>query len=210
MKTMWKIPRRQAPPYLSAALRALDHVRGSERLPLCLGKAKNVRSSSPLSRKLMTTPGQRLAQVRSKAAYAVRVRRRHWWRRRSDGSRRGSRRAHAWVPCARGCAACARSTAAPPPAATPRPRRVGGPGFPSTMPSNGARDPRAARSSRQPFHAAYDSPPQGRGQGAACPGPTGRRRGLCVCTSVVQAPGREISVGSFSATRPLFRSMLTG
>ena len=31
-----------------------------------LGKRKNVRSSSPPSRRLVTTPGQRLAHVRSK------------------------------------------------------------------------------------------------------------------------------------------------
>src|SRR6266849_1625778 len=36
-----------------------------------LGKRKNVRSSSPPSRKLVTTPGQRLAHVRSKAVYAT-------------------------------------------------------------------------------------------------------------------------------------------
>jgi hypothetical protein len=36
-----------------------------------LGKRKNVRSSSPASRKLVTTPGQRLAHVRSKAVYAT-------------------------------------------------------------------------------------------------------------------------------------------
>jgi hypothetical protein len=35
------------------------------------GKRKNVSSSSPPSRRLVTTPGQRLANVRSKAVYAV-------------------------------------------------------------------------------------------------------------------------------------------
>src|SRR5437870_10833021 len=34
------------------------------------GKLKNVRSSSPPSRKLVTTPGHRLPQIRSKVAYA--------------------------------------------------------------------------------------------------------------------------------------------
>src|SRR5207237_3590879 len=36
-----------------------------------LGKRKNVRSSLPPSRRLVTTPEQRLAHVRSKAVYAV-------------------------------------------------------------------------------------------------------------------------------------------
>ena len=38
-----------------------------------LGKRKNVRSSSPPSRRLDTTPGHRLLHVRSKAACAVRA-----------------------------------------------------------------------------------------------------------------------------------------
>ncbi len=37
------------------------------------GKAKNVRSSSPPSRRLVTTPGQRLDHVRSKTAKAPRA-----------------------------------------------------------------------------------------------------------------------------------------
>jgi hypothetical protein len=37
------------------------------------GKRKNVRSSSPPSRRLVTTPGHRLLHVRSRAAYAVRA-----------------------------------------------------------------------------------------------------------------------------------------
>src|SRR6266849_5516303 len=47
---------------------------GYERLPRATfstafwGKRKNVRSSSPPSRRLVTTPGQRLFHVRSKAA----------------------------------------------------------------------------------------------------------------------------------------------
>ena len=38
-----------------------------------LGKVKNVRSSSPPSRRLLTTAGQCLSHVRSKAVYAVRA-----------------------------------------------------------------------------------------------------------------------------------------
>src|SRR5882672_293574 len=38
-----------------------------------LGKRKKVRSSSPPSRRLVTTPGHRLVHARSKAAYAARA-----------------------------------------------------------------------------------------------------------------------------------------
>jgi hypothetical protein len=38
-----------------------------------LGKRKNVRSSSPPSRRLVTTPEQRLAHARSKVEYAARA-----------------------------------------------------------------------------------------------------------------------------------------
>jgi hypothetical protein len=55
------------------SMEPLDHVRRSQRLPLLLGKRKNVRSSSPPSRKLVTTPGQRLAHMRSNAVYAPRA-----------------------------------------------------------------------------------------------------------------------------------------
>jgi hypothetical protein len=50
---------------LSSVVRSVFH--------WALGKRKTVRSSSPPSRRLVTTPGQRLAHVRSKAVYAARA-----------------------------------------------------------------------------------------------------------------------------------------
>jgi len=69
-------------------------------LPMRLGKAKNVRSSSPPSRRLVSTPGQRLARVARRSSTRLALCQ-HWPRRRCGGSRHGSQRARASAPRAR-------------------------------------------------------------------------------------------------------------
>src|SRR5207245_3758425 len=69
------------------------------------GNRKNVRSSSPPSRRLVTTPEQRLPRCARRACRQCEPPQ-HWPRRRFDGSRRGSRQARVCALCAVGRRAC--------------------------------------------------------------------------------------------------------
>ena len=120
-----------------------------------LGNRKNVRSSSPPSRRLLTTPGQRC----SKRA------RTPWRRARGIGGRGVDDAMEAVADLGERMFRCfpledAQLVDAAALHWRRRPHEPDGAAqpLPSMMQSNKARRPRATRSSRHPFHAAVDSP----------------------------------------------------